>query len=97
VTGTLVSPQQALQFGLVDELAEPGSVIERAIEWCRGFAVLPEAASLTRNNARADLLALFEEKGLEEDRFTESWFSPSTQKHIRAVVERLGKSGAQRS
>jgi 3,2-trans-enoyl-CoA isomerase len=97
VTGPLLSPQQALQFGLVDELAEPGSVIERAVEWCQGFAVIPAAVNLTRNRARADLVAFFEDERLEEDRFTESWFSPSTQKQIRAVVERLGKSGAKRS
>jgi 3,2-trans-enoyl-CoA isomerase len=97
VRGSLLPPQQALQMGLVDELAEPGAVVERAIEWCQGYAALPEAASLTRNSARADLVALFEDKRSQEDSFIESWFSPSTQKNIRAVVERLGKSGTQRS
>jgi 3,2-trans-enoyl-CoA isomerase len=96
VMGPLLPPQQALQFGLVDELVESGSVVERAIEWCRGFAVLPAAANLTRNRARADLVTLFEDERLEEDSFTESWFSPSTQEHIRAVVERLGKPRAER-
>jgi hypothetical protein len=28
----------------------------------------------------------------EQARFTESWFSPYTQEHIHAFVERLGKS-----
>jgi 3,2-trans-enoyl-CoA isomerase len=97
VLGTLLSPQQALQCGLVDELAEPGSVIDRAVEWCRAYAALPEAAGLTRNYTRADVVGLFADKRPEQDGFTESWFSPSTQEQIRAVVERLGKSGAKRS
>lgn len=94
VMGPLLSPQQALQFGFVDEIADPGSVIERAVAWARCFANLPEAASLTRNIARADIVALFEDKRLAEDGFTEPWFSPSTQKHVRAAAERLEKAKA---
>lgn len=92
VTGPVVSPQQALQFGLVDELVEPGLVVGRAVEWCQQLVALPEdAVRFTRNKARADLVALFEDKQPKEDTFTESWFSPSTQENVRAVVERLGK------
>ena len=95
VTGPLLSPQQALQFGLVDELDEPDFVVNRAVEWCQCVAALPEAAMSTRHDARADLVALFENtRQPEQDTFTASWFSPSTQKHVRAVVERLGKSAA---
>lgn len=93
VTGPVVSPQQALQFGLVDELVEPSLVVGRAVEWCQQFVALPEeAVRFTRNKARADLVAIFEDQlSPEEDVFTTSWFSPSTQEHVRAVVERLGK------
>lgn len=95
VTGPLLSPQQALQFGLVDELDEPDFVVSRAVEWCQGVVALPEAAMSTRRDARADLVALFEDTSEpEQDSFTASWFSPSTQKHVRAVAERLGKSAA---
>jgi enoyl-CoA hydratase/carnithine racemase len=95
VTGQLLSPQKALEFGLVDELHEPDSVVNRAVEWCQRVVALPEAAMSTRHDARADLVALFENAlQPEQDSFTTSWFSTSTQKHVRAAVERLGKSAA---
>lgn len=97
VTGPLLSPKQALQFGLVDELNEPDFVVSRAVEWCQCVVALPEAAMSTRRDARADLVALFENTSEpEQDSFTASWFSPSTQKHVRAAVERLGKSAAKK-
>lgn len=93
VTGPLLSPQEAMQYGLVDELAEPGLVVGRAVEWCQHLVSLPEAALLTRREARRDLIAIFSnDLPSEQTRFTESWFSPSTQEHIHAFVERLGKS-----
>jgi 3,2-trans-enoyl-CoA isomerase len=95
VTGALLSPQQALELGLVDELDEPDFVVSRAVEWCQSVVALPEAAMSARRDARADLVALFEDtRQPEEDAFTASWFSPSTQKYVRATVERLGKSAA---
>jgi 3,2-trans-enoyl-CoA isomerase len=93
VTGTLLSPQEALKFGLVDEMAEPDLVVSRAVEWCQRVVALPEAAMAARHGARADLVALFEDTlQPEQDSFTASWFSASTQKHVRAIAERLGKS-----
>jgi Delta3-Delta2-enoyl-CoA isomerase len=95
VMGPLLSPAEGLQFGLVDELAEPEFVVSRAVDWCQRVVALPEAAMSTRRDARADLIALFENTSQpEQDSFTASWFSSSTQKRVRAVVERLGKSAA---
>jgi enoyl-CoA hydratase/carnithine racemase len=95
VMGPLLSPEKALEFGLVDELHEPDSVVNRAVEWCQRVVALPEAAMSTRHDARADLVAPFDNAlQPEQDSFTTSWFSPSTQKHVRAAVERLGKSAA---
>jgi 3,2-trans-enoyl-CoA isomerase len=92
VTGPLVSPQEAMQYGLVDELAEPGLVVHRAVAWCQHLVSLPEAALFTRHEARKDLIALFtSDLQPEQARFTESWFSPSTQDLLRAFAGRLGK------
>jgi Delta3-Delta2-enoyl-CoA isomerase len=92
VMGPLLSPQQALEYGLVDELDEPDYVVSRAVERCQQLVTLPEAAMLTRRDARKDLVALFETASeSEQNSFTASWFSPSTQKNVRGVVERLGK------
>ena len=97
VMGPLLSPQQALHCGLVDELAEPDAVVSRAVEWCQRLVALPEAAMLTRREARKDLVAIFESNlEFEQAAFVASWFSPSTQKHTRALAERLGKSVAKK-
>ena len=93
VTGELLSSREAVRLGLVDELAAPEKVVERAAEICQRLIALPaEAMSSTRRGARADMVALFE-ANLEPElqRVIESWWSPSTQATLRALAERLGK------
>jgi len=93
VEGALVSPQDALRIGLVDDLAPAGQVLDRALEWCQRILSLPpQAMSGTRSEARADLVALFEQD-LEAE-LTEviaSWWRPETQQVLQALAERLGK------
>src|SRR5262249_10951197 len=75
--GLLLSPEEAARAGLVDELAPADRVVERAIEWCQGLLALPpEAMGMTRKEARADLVALFD--GFEEELLgvTENWWRP---------------------
>jgi enoyl-CoA hydratase/carnithine racemase len=93
VRGELVSPQEGFRLGLVDELAPPEKVVDRALECCQGLLALPaEAMTSTRRGARADLVAIFE-RNLESEtqRVIESWWSSSTQETLRALAERLGK------
>ena len=93
VGGPIVSPQQALNMGLVDEIAAPDQVVERTLSWCRNLLALPPRAMLeTRRRARADLLALFEHPEEELRSVVEWWWSEETQKTLRAVVEKLGKN-----
>jgi enoyl-CoA hydratase/carnithine racemase len=93
VSGGLFSPQEALGVGLVDELAAPERVVDRAAEWCQHLLALPaEAMTLTRREARADLVALFAaDLEPELQRVIASWWSPETQGTLRALVERLRK------
>ncbi len=93
VQGLLISGDEALRVGLVDELAAPDRVIERAVEWCRSLLALPpRAMAVTRNLARADLAALFaEETGAEVEGVLEDWFSAETQKTLRDLLERMAK------
>jgi Delta3-Delta2-enoyl-CoA isomerase len=93
VDGALLSSEEALRVGLVDELAPLERVVERGVEWCQGRLALPaDAMAATRRAARADLAALFEaDMGPEIQKVTASWWSPSTQSSLRALVERLGK------
>jgi 3,2-trans-enoyl-CoA isomerase len=92
VTGALISPQEALKVGLVDELASVEQVVGRALEWCQALLALPaEGVAVTRWNARADLAALFDNFEAELEAVTEDWWRPQTQLALRAMVGRLGK------
>ena|SRR5271166_1314074 len=92
VTGALISPQEALQVGLLDEVVPTDQVVSRALEWCRALLAMPtEAMTVTRKNARADVAGLFDNFEAELGAVTEGWWSPQTQSALRAMVERLGK------
>jgi Delta3-Delta2-enoyl-CoA isomerase len=96
VRGSLLSPQEALAAGLIDEVAPPDQVVERAIQWCQTLLALPaEAMTITRRQARADLIAYFEQDIEREiEMVTGSWWSPETQKALQALAARLGKKVA---
>jgi len=93
VSGALMSSQDALRVGLVDELAPAEQVVERAMAWCKRLLDVPaEAFVLTRRDARADLAAMFD-RDLEKEAayVTSNWWSEETQRTLKALVERLGK------
>lgn len=97
VSGALITPGEALAAGLVDELAPPEKVVERAVERCRGLLALPRGPMLkTREMARAGLVALFDDlDAAEVERMAEEWFAEETQAGLRAMVARLAaKKGA---
>ena len=92
VAGEMMDAQRAKEIGLVDELADdPDAVVTRAIEWCEQHVALPGLAMLTtRELARADLRACFDDLGAEGvEKFANIWFSESTQAALKALVERL--------
>lgn len=95
VSGMLISPQEALRIGLVDELATMPDVIQRSLDWCQRMIALPQEAMLaTRREARADVVKLFEvDLQPEIECAIEHWWSPSTQSTLREVVLRMGKKG----
>jgi enoyl-CoA hydratase/carnithine racemase len=79
--------------GLLDELAPVEEVVARAQSWCaRILALPPEAMTLTRRQARADLLRLFESgMDAELEGVIANWWSPGTQATLRGLAERLRK------
>jgi enoyl-CoA hydratase/carnithine racemase len=93
VSGSLISPREALAVGLVDELAPLDSVIQRAEAWCSAMLALPRGAMhLTRRQARADLLGLFESgMDAELEGVIANWWAPETQETLRGLVARLRK------
>ncbi|HEL4212273.1 TPA: enoyl-CoA hydratase/isomerase family protein [Stenotrophomonas maltophilia] len=91
-TGSLVPAEQALQIGLVDELAEGDLVVARAIAWLQNLLKQPrQPMLLTRAIARADLNEALHPDLIQLDRFVEAWFAPDAQNALQALVARLGK------
>lgn len=96
--GLLISPDEALRVGLVDQVLPVGQVIPAALEWCRGLLQLPpRAVAATRKLARADLVALFSEHGDRSHAdLMNVWFSGETQAAMRAMVAQLAARKAAR-
>ncbi len=91
VAGTMLSGRDAKQEGLVDELAQPETVVERSVAWCRDLLDLPRGAMTgTRAIARSDLARLFDHVDRESlEAFADAWFSDETQETMKALVARL--------
>ena len=87
--GKLISPAEALAWGMVDELVEPEEVIGRAVEWSQRLVSLPPIAmNTTRLQAKADVLQQLADSN-DAQVTTEFWFSDETQNAMRALVQRL--------
>ena len=93
VRGLLISGEEALRIGLVDEIHPPDKVLSAATDWCRGWSQCPPVArSKTRDLVRSELVDSFAAiDDMMLDSFVEAWFSDETQATMRAMVERLKK------
>ena len=91
VAGAMVTADEALRVGLVDELAPPDEVIERALGWCQTLLELPRGPMLTtRARARRDLRELVREGDEREvEWLVDDWFDAETQAALTALVARL--------
>ena len=89
--GLLVTPDEALRLGLVDQVLPMERVIPAALDWCQSLLALPQqAVAATRKLARADLARLFEELGeRSHEDLMNIWFSTETQAAMRAMLARL--------
>jgi len=92
--GRLVSPREAVQLGVLHELAPEAELLPRALQRASSLAALPPAgirmvkeslrrpaAAVARANAAADA-----------DRWLDTWFSHDSQKRLYETVARLKKS-----
>jgi enoyl-CoA hydratase/carnithine racemase len=93
VTAVLISPAEAAQIGLVDELVPADQVVRRALDRCRMFLNLPaQAMSDTRKQARAELTALFAQSlDPEIEELMRMWWRTETQSALRTVLQQLEK------
>jgi len=96
VAGAMIEPKQALQIGLVDELAVADQVVPRALDWLKSTLALPRSAMLrTRAMARADLVASIGNPAtLDLGQFLDAWFEPETQSVLHGMVARLKAKSA---
>lgn len=91
VSGALLSPDEALGVGFVDEVVSVESVVDRSVKWLQTMNALPQNAMLeTRRMLRSEYAQPFDE--LQESDFEpmlDGWFSDATQRQLREVLERL--------
>jgi enoyl-CoA hydratase/carnithine racemase len=97
--GELVSPQRALGYGLVDEIAGADRVVDRAIEWCRELLALPASAILaTRKQARSDVVHVFDQDLSHElEGAIAAWWSEETQQVLKGLAQKLKPASQARS
>jgi len=93
VPGLMVESEQALQLGLVDELADPDQVLAEALRWLGSLLALPSGPMLaTRQIARADLVQALDGFGpAEMESFLAGWYSADSQAALRELMTRLKK------
>lgn len=96
VRGLLMDSEEAKRIRLLDEVVPPENVLGRAIQWSgEMLAIPPNAMAYTRQQARADLRAIFErDLNPEIEDVGKAWWQPETQAMLHAVVERLSKKKA---
>lgn len=84
----LIGAELALGLGVIDELAEPDAVFERALEAARRLAALPAGTYETvKLQLRAPALALMRE-ALERDPLADGWLSDETAGAAAGVLDR---------
>ena len=89
--GALISPEEALEYGFVDQVVGPDDVVSNALAWAEGLAALPrDAMRNTRRIARADLVAQFDDlRAVHYEEMADHWFTEETQRTMQALVDKL--------
>ena len=87
-SGAVYTPPDALVRGLVQEIAEPEALIDRALTAARGLAALPPAAfALTKRQIREPSLLRMQSEKVEAA-IEAIWTAPETLDRIRDYVAR---------
>lgn len=91
--GKLFSPEEALEIGLVDELANPASIVTAAERKIRKYMGMERNTwSQSKLNIRKDLIAATaadQSKDLEA--MLKQWWSPSTRSILKTIIDNLQK------
>jgi Delta3-Delta2-enoyl-CoA isomerase len=94
VAGAMLTSEQALAIGFVDELVDSEQVDARAHAWLQELLKLPpQAMSTTRLLARSDMINIFADPTrLSVEEFADAWFGAETQATLKALVAKLKKA-----
>lgn len=87
--GRILSPGEAREIGLVDELAPAEELVDRAVAAASELAAIPPASfALTKRQLRAPALARLDAEGAAiDEQVTEVWSRPETLAAIGRYVE----------
>ncbi len=90
--GRLYAPEEALERGLVQELADPDDVLPRAIEKARELGAIPAVAyAHVKSQLRGPALERFERDHATVTRsWLDTWFDPGTRVLLQSAVDQLG-------
>ena len=93
-SGRLVTPDEALGMGLVDEIVEPDQLMERAMMVARRLASIPAATfALTKRGLRDPFAERAREAGSLDDEGMALWASSETRESVRRFIDRTLGSG----
>ncbi len=89
--GRLFAPREALQLGLVHELAPEADLLETALRRAAALAALPPAGvrQVKADLRRAAARAARDSSAEQAEQWLDSWFDPGAQDRLRAAVARL--------
>ncbi len=91
VRGLLVSPDEALACGLVDQVLAPEEVVPASVAWCHTMLKLPpKAMHATRSVLREGYPVMFDQLlSRTRDEMTEVWFSDESQRVLKGLMAEL--------
>lgn len=97
VFGRMLNPEQALDMGLVDELAHPANVVANARERLQELLAMPRhGLAETRAIARRDLTDVYADvDALPLDEFVDAFLQPATQAVLRHVAGQIRQRHAE--
>ena len=94
VEGQLLSPDEALRIGLVDETAPPEAVLQQALQKCQRLLALPETAmNAMRDSFHEEVHRALDNRDAIIDELIEGWFSEESQAALRANFSRMQRAG----
>ena len=93
VEGRLLSPREALQLGVLHELASEAELLPRALARASSLAAVPPAGiRMVKESLRRPAAAAARANAVAQaDRWLDTWFSPDSQRRLYETVSRLKK------